>query len=811
MNISGIKNKLKKNKFARVAKNYIFLSPYAKYYEKCRIEDNVILYESFYGKGMTCGPKAIFNELLADKKYIHVWVYDNKEEWRDNFEKYDLKGNVKFVKIKSREYYRYLASAKYLINNSTFPACFTRKEGQIYINTWHGIPLKHMGYDMPNGNISVANTERNFLQASYLLSPDAHHTNMYTKAYKLDGIFEGKIIETGQARTDTIFNSKRSDVTESLRQKGINVEKDKKIVLYAPTWKGENFNEPKADIEQFENVCLKVNEIAGESVQLLIKPHQAVYNQLKNNTGILKGKIISPTFDTNELLSAVDVLVSDYSSIFFDFLVTDRPIMFYIPDLQDYNRERGMYMDIDKLPGPATDDVEKLCEWLKEPEISVAAKRANYKNIKEEFCKYDDGNVAKRIVKAIFEGDFSQVNIISTKTEKKKIFISLGRALQNGITHSFLSLLNNIDYDRYDVTAYFYEAVAPDQVIRINEVNENVRVLVRTNYIFAKKTELIRLIIGMAFNAKGIFGRILPEKYFKRQAKRMVGNAEFDSVVEFCGYSPIMAWVLPEIKSKTKAIWQHNDLIADQNRKVNHKKPLKKKMALIFNTYPRWDRLVSCSHSVMEVNYKNLCKPNIKDKFSYAKNTINFQRVYDCLEEGCQYEGFEEPNPEEINFVTMGRLSPEKNHKNLVRAFGEYLKEYPKSKLYIIGQGPLQEEVEGEIERLGIKDRVVLTGNLLNPFTLMSKCSCFILPSVYEGQPMVLLEARIVGLPIVVSDFSSVEDSLMENGQYLIKSTQEAILEGLRAFAKGEVPTCKFDPRQYNKEAINEFEQAISK
>ncbi|MFR4319512.1 MAG: CDP-glycerol glycerophosphotransferase family protein [Eubacterium sp.] len=102
MNISGIKNKLKKNKLARVAKNYIFLSPYAKYYEKCRIEDNVILYESFYGKGMTCGPKAIFNELLADKKYIHVWVYDNKEEWRDNFEKYDLKENVKFVKIKSR-------------------------------------------------------------------------------------------------------------------------------------------------------------------------------------------------------------------------------------------------------------------------------------------------------------------------------------------------------------------------------------------------------------------------------------------------------------------------------------------------------------------------------------------------------------------------------------------------------------------------------------------------------------------------------------------------------------------------------------
>ena len=80
-------------------------------------------------------------------------------------------------------------------------------------------------------------------------------------------------------------------------------------------------------------------------------------------------------------------------------------------------------------------------------------------------------------------------------------------------------------------------------------------------------------------------------------------------------------------------------------------------------------------------------------------------------------------------------------------------KEYPNSKLYIIGEGPLREQVEGEIARLNLKDKVILTGNLINPFTLMKKCKCFILPSIYEGQPMVLLEARIVGLPIIVSDF----------------------------------------------------------
>ena len=359
------------------------------------------------------------------------------------------------------------------------------------------------------------------------------------------------------------------------------------------------------------------------------------------------------------------------------------------------------------------------------------------------------------------------------------------------------------------MTAYLYEAVAPDQVVRMNEINPNVRVLVRTSYVFATRWELFRMALGMAFGLNGVFRKVLPEKYFIRQARRLAGDARFDSVVEFCGYSPIMALVLPKLNADTTAIWMHNDLLADANRKVNHKKPLKRKMTMIFNLYSEWDRLVSCSNSVMEVNRKNLSTPELANKFYYAKNTINYKRVLNSLEEGCEYEGFPMPEESDTNFVTMGRLSTEKNHGNLVRAFAEYVKEYPNSRVYIIGEGPLREQVEGEIERLNLKDKVILTGNLANPFTLMSKCDCFILPSIYEGQPMVLLEARIVGLPIVVSDFSSVKDSLMEHGQYLIKSTEDSILDGLKAFSEGRVESCGFDPEQYNKEAVGEFEKAI--
>lgn len=812
MNVSALKQRLKRNKMVKMFRMAVCHMPYAKYYEKCKVDKNLVLYESFYGKGMTCGPRAIFDELTNNPEYknlTHVWVVDDDKSkgWLEKYEEYKVVSKVTFVKIKSRKYYKYLATAGYLINNSTFPPCFTKKPEQVYVNTWHGIPLKLMGYDMPNGNIEVANTERNFLQASYLLSPNSHHTNMYTKSYKLDGIFEGKILEAGQARTDTIFKTDRDVVIDKLIKSGIEIDKNKKIVMYAPTWKGENFNSAHADVGEYVAFYNKVMN-SSENIQVLIKPHQAVYNMLKNSSE-LAGLIVAPGFDTNEILSAVDVLISDYSSIYFDFLVTGRPIIFYIPDLDEYKETRGMYEEVSKLPGPATDNLDELCSWLGDIENAVGEYKQTYSELKSTLCRYDDGQVSKRIVEAIWGGNFSRVKIINTKNDKKKIFIALGRALQNGITHSFLSLLNNIDYDKFDVTAYLYEAAAPDQVVRMNQINPNVRVLVRTSYTFATRWELFKLAIGMAFNVKGVFRKVLPEKYFVRQAKRLAGDAKFDSVVEFCGYSPIMAMVLPKLNTKKTAIWMHNDLIADANRKVKHKKPLKRKMSMIFNLYDDWDRLVSCSHSVMEVNKRNLSRPSIENKFSFAKNTINYSRVLDSLAEGCEYEGFPMPKVGDTNFVTMGRISTEKNHGNLVRAFAEYVRDYPNSRMYIIGEGPLREQVESEIERLGLKDRVILTGNLANPFTLMSKCQCFILPSIYEGQPMVLLEARIVGLPIVVSDFSSVKDSLMANGQYLIKSTEESILEGLKAFSEGKVPVCKFDPQEYNKEAVKEFERAI--
>ena len=142
---------------------------YTRYYKHCSVKRNTILYEAFYGRGLLCGPFALFQELVHNARYSkfrHVWVLDDLENHRELIQKYKgLYKNVSFVQFGSKKYLKYLASAGYLINNVAFYSFFVKKPGQVYINTWHGIPLKHLGYAEPSGALTASNMARNFLHA----------------------------------------------------------------------------------------------------------------------------------------------------------------------------------------------------------------------------------------------------------------------------------------------------------------------------------------------------------------------------------------------------------------------------------------------------------------------------------------------------------------------------------------------------------------------------------------------------------------------------------------------------------------------
>ncbi|WP_286229700.1 CDP-glycerol glycerophosphotransferase family protein [Neobacillus mesonae] len=257
MNLKIIKRKIRfiiepiYNFFRKAAHRRNF--QYRWYYEKLNVNDRTILYESRDGKSITDSPFAIFKYLLQNPEYKdfkHIWSVHSFNDLQGVINQYNQYKNVTFVKRDSIDYLKSLDSSKYLINNSTFQSFFIPKSHQIYINTWHGTPLKSMGFDIP-GNPSLSqNVVRNFLSADFLISPNKHTTNMFLDSYKLKGLYRGEIIEEGYPRIDLILHTDSCQFKSYLSKLGLTIESSKKTILYAPTWKGTNVSRATNDMYQ---------------------------------------------------------------------------------------------------------------------------------------------------------------------------------------------------------------------------------------------------------------------------------------------------------------------------------------------------------------------------------------------------------------------------------------------------------------------------------------------------------------------------------------------------------------------------------
>jgi CDP-glycerol glycerophosphotransferase len=160
-------------------------------------------------------------------------------------------------------------------------------------------------------------------------------------------------------------------------------------------------------------------------------------------------------------------------------------------------------------------------------------------------------------------------------------------------------------------------------------------------------------------------------------------------------------------------------------------------------------------------------------------------------------------------FVTVGRLSPEKNHARLIRAFAQVHERHPDIRLVLLGGGKLEEELSELVVSLGMEGYVTLAGQVDNPYSIMAEADCFVLSSDYEGQPMVILEARTLGLPVITTAFSSVGDSVPEAAGIVVPQSVKGVAAGLERFLAGEVPSSTLDCEAYNRKAMEQFYAAI--
>ncbi|MFC8575609.1 CDP-glycerol glycerophosphotransferase family protein, partial [Heyndrickxia sporothermodurans] len=604
-----------------VDKNFYRSIKYTSYYKKTKIDDRVIFYESFQGKSMIDSPYAIFKRLINDtnyKDYKHVWALNS----RDNLYAQIYKGhkNVEFVKVHSDKYLKYLTAAKYLINNDAFPSYFQKKENQVYINTWHGTLSEAISKDLKEERGQLRNIQRNFLHTDYILNPNKRIANRLVESYGLEGIYAGNVVVEGYPRTDLTLSSNKEEIKEILT-KSLNVDFNQKIILYAPTWKEETNN--------VEDISDKINELHSNipiEYQLILKVHASLYERLKVNDS-LREICIPEWIDTNELLSVVDILICDYSGIFYDFLITNRPIIFYLDNHEVCHSPDESSQDLKELPGPICTEINEVINEIADVKYYMDF----YKNRREKmisaFCPYDDGNVTDRNIDIIFKSKHTK-NVYPIKNDKKTILMYCGGFLNNGITTSAINLLNNLDYTKFNVVIVEKEKYDPVSTQNLKNLNHHVKKIYRIGSMNLTIREwlLHNFIVRKGLRNEKLHKHI-PKQSYRRELLRLFGNVKFDIAIDFSGYVPFWSMLFAFSEFERKNIYQHNDMLSEYNKIINNKYKHRSNMNIIFPLYKYFDKVVSVAKNTRDLNVKNLPKFLPREKAVYVHNCIDANKI----------------------------------------------------------------------------------------------------------------------------------------------------------------------------------------
>lgn len=373
-----------------------------------KVDDNLVVFNSFNGKSYACTPKAVYEYMLAGKEYENyhfVWVVRDLEKYKflaDN-------PRTSIVLNKSKEYEKTLGRAKYWIFNYRVYDYIYPKENQVYVQCWHGTPLKRLGYDIENSNNAMNSIDEichkyktDAERFKYILSPSEFASEKFSSAWNLKKTKqEDKIIEVGYPRDDFLKNYQKEDVARI--KKELNIPSDKKVLLYAPTWRD---NQHVSGVGYTYSATVdfhKMQKELGDEWIILFRAHYLVAS--KFNFEEFSGFVydVSSYDDINELYVVADMLMTDYSSVFFDFANLKKPMLFYMYDLAMYkNNLRGFYIDLKELPGPIIEEEDKMIQKIKSVD-SWYEYDERYQIFNEKFNYLNDGNASKRFLEAILE------------------------------------------------------------------------------------------------------------------------------------------------------------------------------------------------------------------------------------------------------------------------------------------------------------------------------------------------------------------------------------------------------------------------
>ena len=403
-----VMNLAKKNLMCRkLIRGSLYICRYVKYKIRAigvKIDKKTVLFSTFDGKSYADSSKAIYLYMQKEEKfkdYNFIWIFKNPEKYKF----LEKNSNTKVVKKGTREHEKSLLRAKYIVVNHRAGDHQTPRKKQIYLQCWHGTPLKKLGWDLDKTDNALNTTKElkgKYLteakKITYLVSPSRFATEKFISAFNLRKLKkEDCIIEKGYPRNDFLYNYEDEDIQRIKRE--LNIEDiNKKVILYAPTWRDNQYEAGVGYTYKTEVDFDLLQKELGQDYIILFRAHYFVANSFDFDK--YKGFIynVSNIDDINELYVVSDMLITDYSSVFFDYANLKRPVIFYMYDLDMYENDmRGFYINLKELPGNIIKTEEELIKEIKNLDSNFKYDD-KYKKFNDKYNYLDDGQASKRVI-----------------------------------------------------------------------------------------------------------------------------------------------------------------------------------------------------------------------------------------------------------------------------------------------------------------------------------------------------------------------------------------------------------------------------
>lgn len=491
-----------------------------KIISKKKINDYGILLEAGQGKNINGNMFAILKSLEYEKEWEKYEPYfvvtkDTIDNAKARFDFYGFK-KVKVTIRDTQEYWTLLNTCKYIMTDNSYPTLYTKREGQIYLNTWHGTPLKYLGRSDIKNAVSLGNIQKNYFACDYALFPNNHTKDVFMKDYMLERMYKGYNLMADYPRNAALLNT---DGEEQLKEKlGL---KHKKVIAYMPTWRGTGRSaDSEKQVAIIKEKLDTIDKYLHKDEILYVNLHFLVSSAL-DFKDYMNIRPFPSEYETYDFLNVCDVLISDYSSVFFDFAVTNKKIILYAYDREQYMSDKGMYMDMDTFPFPIVSTEKELMEEIHSDYVED---RTDFQNL---YCKYADKDIVNKILRLLINNDIGDLKLERPEENGKKNVVYHVGNMSSQVSQGLIKkLVENQNLDTTNLTLCFEGGISPGKSEFIKALPEDVYVY---SIVKADSILLMDRIFMYLYKHTGKFGRYA-EKYLLREKNRLFHNWTPDEI-----------------------------------------------------------------------------------------------------------------------------------------------------------------------------------------------------------------------------------------------------------------------------------------